>query len=106
MKGKVEGLNPDLINKLIEIEKKVKFELFINSGKRTEVENTKLLDAVPDSEHLTGDGADASAVEGYKKYKIIKAAIELGFTRIGVGRTFIHLGISKSKPQFVIWTYN
>jgi len=31
--------------------------------------------------------------------------LEVGFTRIGIGNTFIHVDIDKDKSQNVIWTY-
>ena len=37
----------------------------------------------------------------HKKPLIIEAR-SLGFKRIGVGKTFIHLGIDESKSQFVV----
>ena len=40
----------------------------------------------------------------HKKPLIIEAR-SLGFKRIGVGKTFIHLGIDESKSQFVVWGY-
>ena len=31
--------------------------------------------------------------------------VEVGFTRIGVGNTFIHVDIDENKSSNVIWTY-
>ena len=37
--------------------------------------------------------------------RIIKAAKEVGFTRIGIASTFVHLDNDTSKPQYVAWGY-
>jgi len=51
---------------------------------------------------------EAASVGGEKTFKLVKAAIEVGFTRIGISRKkgFIHLGIGYSgAPDTTIWTY-
>jgi hypothetical protein len=36
---------------------------------------------------------------------MLKALFAMGVTRIGIGQTFIHVGVSTDKPQEVIWHY-
>ena len=40
---------------------------------------------------------------GSQKYQIVQHALEIGFTGIGVGKTFVHVDMRKTTP--VIWTY-
>ena len=58
---------------------------------------------VKNSEHVEGYGADIRAVDSSKRYKILKALFEVGFNRIGVYKTFIHVGMSPNKPNNVVW---
>lgn len=55
--------------------------------------------------HTKGLGVDIRCSDSSKRFKIIVAAIELGFKRIGIADTFIHLDIDDSLPQGVIWGY-
>jgi hypothetical protein len=36
---------------------------------------------------------------------MLNALLEVGFNRIGIAGTFIHIDIDKNKSQNVIWTY-
>ena len=59
-------------------------------------------------EHAYGAAVDIESVGGGKTFRLVKAAIEVGFTRIGISRIkgFIHLGIGYSgAPDTTIWTY-
>jgi len=76
----------------------------VTSGFRTEKHNLKIK-GVKKSSHLKGLAADISAVSSIERYKIINAAIKIGFKRIGIGKTFIHLDVDKTKAQEVMWDY-
>ena len=59
-------------------------------------------------EHAYGAAVDIESVGGGKTFRLVKAAIEVGFTRIGISRKrgFIHLGIGyPDAPAQTIWTY-
>ena len=59
-------------------------------------------------EHSYGAAVDIVSDSGGKTFRLVKAAIEVGFTRIGVSRKkgFIHLGIGyPGAPEKTIWTY-
>jgi uncharacterized protein YcbK (DUF882 family) len=76
----------------------------VTSGYRTEAHNLKV-GGKPKSAHRNGYAADISAPTGNDKFKIVQSALRNGFTRIGIGTTFIHLDNDPSLPQNVIWTY-
>lgn len=57
------------------------------------------------SEHVDGDGVDIAVASSRARYLIVAAAIAWGVTRIGIAKSFIHLGVSKQNDQEVIWTY-
>ena len=59
-------------------------------------------------EHSYGAAVDIVSDSGGKTFRLVKAAIEVGFTRIGISRKkgFIHLGIGyPNAPEKTIWTY-
>ena len=59
-------------------------------------------------EHAHGAAVDIACVGGEATFKLVKAAIEVGFTRIGVSRknNFVHVGIGyPGAPETTIWTY-
>jgi uncharacterized protein YcbK (DUF882 family) len=76
----------------------------ITSGCRCEFHN-KSIRGVAHSAHCDGLAADISCLFGGQKFAIMAAAIDVGFNRIGVARSFIHLDIAKDKPQNVVWAY-
>lgn len=76
----------------------------VNSGLRSPAYN-KQVGGVAGSAHVRGLAADISATTGAKKFEVVKSAIEAGFTRIGIAKTFIHLDIDSTKPQNTIFLY-
>jgi len=59
-------------------------------------------------EHAYGAAVDIACVGGEATFKLVKAAIEVGFTRIGISRknNFVHVGIGyEGAPPITIWTY-
>ena len=72
--------------------------LFINSGYRNPTVN-RLVGGASRSRHLVGDAVDIS-LEGHDRKALVKAAIEAGFTGIGLGGSFLHvdLGLRRAWP--------
>lgn len=59
-------------------------------------------------EHTYGAAVDIACVGGEATFKLVKAAIEVGFTRVGISRknNFVHVGIGyPDAPDTTIWTY-
>ena len=59
-------------------------------------------------EHSHGAAVDIACVGGEATFKLVKAAIKVGFTRIGISRknNFVHVGIGyPGAPETTIWTY-
>ena len=62
------------------------------------------------SDHITTsfikcEGVDVRCNNSALRLKIIQTALLVGIKRIGIAKTFIHLGTKKSNPQNVIWVY-
>jgi len=76
----------------------------ITSGSRCEKHN-KEVGGKTESDHLTGEGTDIKCTGSGNRFIIIEAAIKAGFKRIGIGKTFIHLGSRESNSLRVMWLY-
>ena len=92
---------------LDELRERVGEPLSVSSGYRTFRFNKTLIGkgAVEDSAHTKGFASDLECESGALRFKIIEKALAIGFLRIGVGETFIHLDCDPSKPQQVLWLY-
>ena len=76
----------------------------INSGYRTEKHNKKV-GGSENSSHLKGLAVDIHCSESRNRSIIIKALLTVGFSRIGIAKTFIHVDLDFDKSQNVIWVY-
>jgi len=59
-------------------------------------------------EHAHGAAVDIACSGGKATYRLVKAAIDVGFTRIGISRkkNFVHVGVGyPDAPPVAIWTY-
>lgn len=81
----------------------------ITSGYRTQDYNRALLQrgykASLDSSHCKGIAVDIAVTSSRDRFIIVNALIAVGFTRIGIGNTFIHVDMDMDKPQDSMWTY-
>lgn len=102
--GSGSEMDLNFILRLDKLREMVEEPLKINSGFRTEAQNVKV-GGVQDSAHTSGKAADITCLTSQLRFKLIIAAINLGFKRIGIGRTFIHLDSCTELPQTVIWLY-
>ena len=106
MTGETENLHPDLVWKLNRLEALCGFELSINSGFRSPEKNADpKVKGVKNSAHLTREAVDIDTSTSAMRYKLVKIGLELGFNRIGIGKTFVHLDTSRELPQAVMWHY-
>lgn len=68
--------------------------VFVTSGYRVD----------PGSEHETGRALDIRVRSSKTRYRLVKAFLDAGFTRIGVYDGHIHVGDNGTFPQMVLWT--
>lgn len=78
--------------------------MIVNSGCRCQAHNHNV-GGSPESEHLIGTAADIRCDNSHDRFLIIYFAIQVGITRIGVSKSFVHLGVSAQHPQEVLWVY-
>ena len=102
-----EMMDEKLLSMLDELREAYGYPIKITSDYRSPDHPIEAAKKQP-GEHAYGDAVDIESVGGEKTFKLVKAAIEVGFTRIGVSRKkgFIHLGIGyPDAPDTTLWTY-
>ena len=104
IQGSGQLMDPKLLNMIDEARKIYGKPIHVTSGYRTEAHNRKV-GGVDSSSHLKGLAIDVACVRSDDRFKMLSALLEVGFNRIGVAGTFIHVDIDKDKSQNVIWTY-
>lgn len=99
-------IDPRLLEMLNKARDYAGIPFVITSGVRCKAHN-KSIGGVTNSPHIGGYAADISAVDSRSKYLIVKAALHVGFNRVGVGKNFVHVDVDDraNKPQDVLWVY-
>lgn len=103
-----DKMNKTLLLMLDTLRERVGRPCIINSSYRTkEYCLKKGIKYIPTSQHLKAKAVDVSlkGFNGNDRYKIVKEAIDIGFTGIGLysneSGNFIHLDVRKGEP--VMW---
>ena len=104
--GFAGDVEPDerLVRRLDDARAVAGIPFFINSGIRSEEDNERVGGA-DDSAHLTGHAVDIRVSTSRQRQLILSALIAVGFRRIGIGQSFIHVDTDRTKPQDVCWLY-
>lgn len=103
----LDKVDPSFLWKLNQARDYAGVAFIVNSGCRCEAHN-KAEGGSERSDHLglpACEGADIKAENSDIRFRIISAALSAGFRRIGVAKSFIHLGNRDNNPQNVIWVY-
>ncbi|WP_254884134.1 D-Ala-D-Ala carboxypeptidase family metallohydrolase [Aquimarina sp. TRL1] len=101
-------MDKKLIKMLLQLQNKSGYPVFdnINSGARTAYWNKKV-GGVSNSSHKipTCKAVDIHTPTKSIRNKIVVIAKLVGFKRIGVGKTFVHLDNDHTKRQNIAWGY-
>ena len=95
-------MNPEFLELIDELRHRCAFPFVITSGYRSPNHPIEAAKSVPGT-HANGIAADIKIEDGNTRFKILKQAMALGFTGIGIAPNFIHVDIRETTP--VIWTY-
>lgn len=76
----------------------------ITSGWRSPARNREV-GGKTKSSHLKGLAVDIAVPDSMHRFKILQALMDAGFTRIGIGKTFIHADADPDKIEEVAWLY-
>ncbi len=102
-----EKMDPKLLEKLDQLREAYGYPIKLTSTYRSPDHPIEAKKSKP-GEHAYGAAVDIACVGGEATFKLVKAAIEVGFTRIGISRknNFVHVGIGyDGAPPITIWTY-
>ncbi|HPD57634.1 MAG TPA: D-Ala-D-Ala carboxypeptidase family metallohydrolase [Smithellaceae bacterium] len=95
----------DFLAKLIRARETSDVAYVINSGYRCDAHNKAV--GSKTKNHILGRAADIKAVDSRTRFKILGGLIAAGFTRIGIGKTYIHVDDMETEnaPPEVCWLY-
>ena len=99
-------MDVEFIHQLDQLREACGFPFIITSGFRSKDHSIEKRKEKAGT-HAQGIAADIKVSNGNQRYKIVEQAIQMGFTGIGIARTFIHvdrrtLGADKAP---VMWCY-
>jgi zinc D-Ala-D-Ala carboxypeptidase len=95
-------MKEEFIHKLDELRKACGFPFRITSGYRSPNHSIEKRKSKAGT-HAQGIACDIAVSGGAQRYKIVSEAMRLGFTGVGVAKTFIHVDIRETTP--VVWEY-
>jgi zinc D-Ala-D-Ala carboxypeptidase len=98
------NMDADFLAKLDEARELANIPFTINSAYRSPEQNARV-GGKPNSSHLRGLAVDIRVNDSSTRYIVLNALISVGFNRIGVEGSFIHVDDDKSKSDKVVWTY-
>ena len=76
----------------------------INSGCRCKKHNREV-GGSEDSSHIKGLGVDIKCKTNSAREVVLRALMYVGFTRFGIGKTYIHVDYDTSKTKHCMWLY-
>jgi uncharacterized protein YcbK (DUF882 family) len=95
---------PQLLAILQQIREAVGHMLEIESGVRCMDHNLRV-GGKPNSAHPRGLAVDIVCHSSRLRFQLVSLALQAGVTRIGIGKTFVHLDIDDSLTPRVVWLY-
>ena len=102
--GSLQDMNQEFMSKLDRTRGRAGIPFIVNSAFRS-VEHERSRGRAGTSSHTTGRAIDIRCHTDRNRFLILRAAIEEGFTRIGMHPTFIHLDDSSNHTPEVVWFY-
>lgn len=100
----IDQMDPAFLAKLDQLREKADIPLVLNSAYRSPAWEIRQ-GRTGTGAHTLGLAVDIRCNTSQNRYKIVRAAIECGITRIGIGKTYVHLDASRDHAQEVIWHY-
>ena len=96
-------MDKDFLAKLDKAREYAKTPFVINSAYRSPDHPESIKN--PSSSHIKGLAVDIRTSDSRARYKVLNALMHVGFNRIGIADTFIHVDDDYEKSSNVIWTY-
>ena len=96
------GIKEEFVTSLDALRHECGFPFVITSGYRSPRHSIEAKKQTP-GQHATGCAADIAISNGAQRFIIVSNALRLGFSGIGIAKSFVHVDIRQTTP--VIWTY-
>ena len=96
-------MDKDFLSKLDKAREYARIPFVINSAYRSPEHPESIKN--PSSSHIKGLAVDIRTTDSRTRYRVLEALIHVGFNRIGIADTFIHVDDDKDKSSNVVWTY-
>lgn len=100
----LQDMEQETIDKLDAARDKAGIPFVLNSAYRS-VEHEKKQGRAGTSSHTLGRAVDIRCNTSTNRMKIVRACLEAGFTRIGIGKNYVHVDDSPTHSQDVMWHY-
>ena len=94
---------PEFLHVLDDLRDLCGFPFVITSGYRSPQHPIEAAKTVPGT-HSQGIAADIKVSSGAQKHTLVRHAMALGFSGIGIADTFVHVDFRETTP--VVWTYD
>lgn len=102
--GSGELMEPNVLEALDNARELAGFPFVVTSGVRS-IAHNKAVGGTKSSSHLLGYAVDLAVPSSRRRFIMLEALLDAGFTRIGIGEDFMHVDMDPQKTQNVIWTY-
>ncbi len=100
------NMQHEFMEKLQAIRKEYGKSMTVTSGFRSVKHPVEAKKTHSHGEHTQGMCADIACSNGSDRFQLIQLSLKHGITRIGIAKTFLHLGIGgKNLPNNVVWEY-
>lgn len=104
IQGSGQLMDSQILSMLDEVREIYGKPIVINSGYRT-IRHNESVGGKPQSSHLKGLAVDISCTNSRDRYNLLEAIKQVGFNRIGIAKSFIHVDIDNDKSSNVLWIY-
>lgn len=94
---------PEFLERLDQLREACGFPFHITSGFRAPSHSAEKDKPNGPGTHSRGIAADIAVSNGEQRMVLISTALSMGFSGIGVAKTFVHVDIRKTTP--VLWSY-
>jgi uncharacterized protein YcbK (DUF882 family) len=100
------GMKSEFMDRLQKLRTEYGKPMTITSGYRHPSHPVEARKGHSNGEHTRGMCADIACSTGSERYELVQLAMIHGFHRIGIAKTFLHLGLGgPGLPSNVIWEY-
>ena len=104
IQGSGQLMDEKILSMLDEVREMYGKPISINSGYRT-VRHNANVGGKANSSHLKGLAVDIACSTSRDRYSLLEALKSVGFNRIGIANSFIHVDIDSNKSDKVVWVY-